>query len=48
MLSYKIFQMHSYDLPYNHIAYLKDMIYLTNKIEIKHINLTISKTKNIF
>ena len=28
-----------YDLLYNHISYLRGMIYLTNKIEIKMIKL---------
>ena len=38
MLSYKIFQM-QYDLLYNHISYLRGMVYLTNLIEVKNIKL---------
>ena len=39
MLFYKIFQMQYY-LLYNHISYLRGMLYLTNKIDMKHIKLT--------
>ena len=38
MLCYKIFQM-QYDLLYNHISYLRGMVYLTNLIEVKNIKL---------
>ena len=47
MLSYEVFQM-QYDLLYNHISYLRCMIYLTNKIEIKIIKfINWSKTRSI-